>query len=41
LWFLTLLFCISCHMHHGLDITLMHLCIQFESEKSSKCVIGI
>jgi hypothetical protein len=41
LFFLTLLFCISCHMHHGLYITLMHLCTQYESEKSSKCVIGI
>jgi hypothetical protein len=41
LLFLTSLICISCHMHHGLFITLMHLCIQFESEKSSKCAIGI
>jgi hypothetical protein len=41
LLFLTLLIFISCHMYHGLYITLMHLCMQFESEKTSKCVIGI
>jgi hypothetical protein len=41
LLFLTLLICISCHMHHGYYITLMHLCMQIESEISSKCVIGI
>jgi hypothetical protein len=41
LLFLTLLICISCHMHHVFYITIMHLCTQIESEKSSKCVIGI
>jgi hypothetical protein len=41
LLFLTLLICISCHMHHEYYITLMHLCMQIESEISSKCVIGI
>jgi hypothetical protein len=41
LLFLTLLICISCHMHHGYYITFMHLCMQIESEVSSKCVLGI
>jgi hypothetical protein len=41
LLFLTLLICISCHMHHGYYITLMHLCMQIESKISSKSVIGI
>jgi hypothetical protein len=41
LLFLTLLICISCHMHRGYYITLMHLCMQIESEISLKCVIGI
>jgi hypothetical protein len=38
---LTFLICITCHMHHGFYITLVHLCMQIESEISSKCVIGI
>jgi hypothetical protein len=41
LLFLTLLTCITCHMHHRFYITLMHLCMQIESEISSKCVISI
>jgi hypothetical protein len=41
LLFLTLLICISCHMHHIYYITLTHLCMQIESEISSKCVISI
>jgi hypothetical protein len=41
LLFLTLLICITCHMHHRFYITLVHLCMQFESKIFSKCVIGI
>jgi hypothetical protein len=41
LLFLTLLICISCHMHHNYFITLMHLCMQIASGISFKCVIGI
>jgi hypothetical protein len=41
LLFLTLLVCISCHMHHNYYITIMYSCMQIESVVSSKCVIGI